>query len=43
MYKSHCMCGDFRYSTDINDVYRWREKHKEDCYYEPNIQYPNDD
>lgn len=41
--KSHCMCGAFRYSTNVNNVQRWRERHSNDCYNKPNIQYPDRD
>lgn len=45
MYRSYCMCGAFKCSTDINVVQRFRERHKTDCSEskKPNMQTVNDD
>lgn len=43
MIKSHCMCGAFRFATNVNHVQRWRRNHRQDCYNDPNIIYPDDD
>lgn len=39
LYRSHCMCGAFKCSSDVNVVQRWVERHKADCYNDPTIQY----
>lgn len=43
MYRSHCMCGEFKYSSDTNVVQRWVRNHREDCYHDPRIQYDYDE
>ena len=39
MYRSHCMCGEWKYSTNVNHVQRWVESHKSDCYHDPKLQF----
>lgn len=39
MYRSHCMCGDWKYSTNVNQVQKWTKSHGQDCYHDPSVQY----
>lgn len=42
MYRAHCNCGAFKYSSDINTVHRWAEWHQEECYSSPSLEHPDE-
>lgn len=38
MFRSYCMCGDFKCSTLMNEVVRWVEQHRYACWAHPRLQ-----
>jgi hypothetical protein len=43
MIRAHCMCGEFKYSTNINRVQKWVRSHGQSCYHDPEIHFDYDD